>query len=132
MAHKRRVLVVDDDELTLQILRTILDLEEFDVTTVPDGERALQLLAGDARFDAVVLDVMMPGIDGFEVCQRIRHDPRTAGLPVVLLTARDLDEDRARGEQVGCDAYLTKPFSPLQLIDELGDLVARGRRPPEE
>lgn len=128
MAHKRRVLVVDDDELTLQILRTILDLEEFDVTTVQDGEQALRLLAGDTRFDAVVLDVMMPGIDGFEVCRRIRDDPSTAALPVVLLTARDLDEDRARGREVGCDAYFTKPFSPLQLIEELGALVADDRR----
>lgn len=111
----RRVLVVDDDELTRDILTTILDLEQFDVDVAEDGEAALAHVAAQ-RPDVVVLDVMMPGMDGYEVCRRIKDDPATGDLPVVLLTARDTDDDRRRGHEAGCDAYLTKPFSPLSLI----------------
>ena len=124
VANKARVLVVDDDPLTLEILATILDLEEFTVLTAADGESALAILA-DTPVDAVVLDVMMPGIDGYETCRRIKADPATADLPVVLLTARDRAVDRRRGEDAGCDAYLTKPFSPLQLIELLGATVRK-------
>ncbi len=116
---RQRVLVVDDDELTLEILRTILDLEEFEVITAVDGESALAVIEDGPLPDVVVCDVMMPGIDGFEVCRRIKSAEHSADLPVVLLTAKDLDEDRQNGFDAGCDAYLTKPFSPLALIDEL-------------
>jgi len=116
--QRRRVLVVDDDDLTLDILRTILDLEEFDVVTARDGEEALGFLAAD-RFDIVVLDVMMPGLDGFAVCRRIKGDPQTADVPVILLTAKDRREDIEAGHEAGAEAYLTKPFSPLALIETL-------------
>lgn len=119
---KRRVLVVDDDAVTLEVLRTVLDLEEFTVATAPDGDTALALLRESVP-DAVVLDVMMPGLDGYAVCRAIKADPTTRDVPVLLLTAKDLEEDRANGVAAGCDAYLTKPFSPLALIDRLGGLV---------
>lgn len=119
---KQRVLVIDDDELTLEILRTILDLEEFDVLTAPDGESALAMIEEGELPDVVVCDVMMPGIDGFEVCRQLKAGDRTGHLPVVLLTAKALDKDRRDGFEAGCDAYLTKPFSPLELIDELTKL----------
>lgn len=119
---KRRVLIVDDDAVTLEVLRTILDLEEFAVLTAADGKEALQLVL-DEPPDAVVLDVMMPGMDGFEVCRRIKTEPGTSRIPVILLTARDMDADRQRGLEAGCDAYLTKPFSPLVLIERIGTLV---------
>jgi two-component system, cell cycle response regulator len=122
----RRVLVVDDDPLILEVLKTVLDLEEFDVVTAADGEAGLQRLR-QQRPDVVVCDVMMPGIDGLEVCRRIKADPATADLPVVLLTARDRAEDRAAGEEAGCDAYLTKPFSPLHLIDVISDVQVEAR-----
>ena len=121
---KRRVLVVDDDELILEILRTILDLEEFDVVTAPDGDIALQVIDRE-KPDVVVLDVMMPGMDGFEVCRTIKADPKTARTPVVLLTALDREEDRNAGKEAGADAFLTKPFSPLALIETLTSLGMR-------
>jgi CheY-like chemotaxis protein len=121
---QRHVLVVDDDPLILEVLQTVLDLEEFRVTTATDGASALERLA-EARPDVVVCDVMMPGMDGLEVCRRIKADPATAAVPVVLLTARDRSEDRAEGEAAGCDAYLTKPFSPLHLIEVIGEVRAR-------
>ena len=122
------VLVVDDDPLILEVLRTVLDLEEFRVSTATDGETGLRMLAED-RPDVVVCDVMMPGLDGFEVCRRIKADPANASLPVVLLTARDRAEDQRAGEEAGCDAYLTKPFSPLYLIDVISEVRA-GRSLP--
>lgn len=122
----KRVLLVDDDELILEILATILDLEEFDVVTASNGEEALERLAQHG-VDVVVLDVMMPGKDGFKVCREIKDDSATAHLPVILLTARDQPEDRRAGSAAGCDAYLTKPFSPLELIDVLNEFgLAKG------
>lgn len=119
---KQTVLVVDDDPLILRVVATVLDLEEYDVHTVESAAEALAYLhAGPC--DLAVVDVMMPGMDGFELCERIRADPALAKLPIVLLTARDSDEDRRRGTSVGSDAYLTKPFSPLELIDVIERLI---------
>lgn len=118
-----RVLVVDDDPLIREVLQTILNLRELEVTTASDGAEALALLAEDPLPDVVVCDVMMPGIDGLEVCRRIKGDPRTTSVPVILLTARDRAEDRAAGEAAGCDDYVTKPFSPLGLIERICDFA---------
>ncbi len=118
MAARRRVLLVDDDPLLLDVLSTVLDLEEFDVVSATNGEAALEIAASD-HVDVVVCDVRMPGTDGLEVCRRLKQDPVTTQLPVILLTARDTEEDRAAGREVGCDAYVTKPFSPLELLETL-------------
>lgn len=120
----QRVLVVDDDPVTLEVLGAILDLEDFEVETCPDGDEALRRLA-ERRYDVLILDVMMPGTDGLEVCRRVRANPPTAELPVILLTAKARDTDREAGLEAGADAYLTKPFSPLELLDILHTL--RGR-----
>ncbi len=118
VAAKRRVLLVDDDPLLLEVLTTMLDLEEFEVLAASDGDRALELAATEA-VDVVVCDVRMPGTDGIEVCRRIKGEASTKDLPVILLTARDTPEGREAGETAGCDAYVTKPFSPLELLDIL-------------
>lgn len=117
----REVLVVDDDPLIRDVLRTILDLEEFTVRVAEDGEAALAAVATRIP-QVVVCDVTMPGIDGYEVCRRLKSSGPTAEVPVILLTASDRAEDRAAGADAGCDAYLTKPFSPLHLIEVIGQL----------
>lgn len=123
-----QVLLVDDDELLLDVLATVLDLEEFDVRRASDGQQALDAI-DEQRPSLVVCDAVMPGIDGFEVCRRIKQDPRTASLPVVLLTARAGEADRQAGRDAGCDAYLTKPFSALELLEILRSLApTRPRR----
>lgn len=119
----RTVLVVDDDATTLEVLHTVLDLEEFDVLTASDGQSALDIATASAP-DVIVLDVMMPGLDGYQVCRALKDDPRTSEIPVVLLTARDQPGDREQGIASGCDLYLTKPFSPLTLIAHLNELQA--------
>jgi DNA-binding response OmpR family regulator len=128
--RQRRVLVVDDDELTLEILDTILDLEDFQVQTVRNGAGALAAIA-DAPPDVVVLDVMMPDIDGLEVCRRIRADVGSRDIPIVLLTARDQAVDRREGLAAGADAYVTKPFSPLKLIETITEIDSQRRRRPQ-
>jgi CheY-like chemotaxis protein len=126
VSSRRNVLLVDDDPLILEILRTILDLEEFEVTTAASG-RAAMAAVDEVRPDVVVCDVVMPEVDGLEVCRHLKSTPTTADLPVILLTARDRPEDRQAGQDAGCDAYLTKPFSPLQLIDVIRDLRVNHR-----
>jgi two-component system, OmpR family, phosphate regulon response regulator PhoB len=119
-------MVVDDDPLILEVVATVLDLEEFEVHTAMSAQEALDRLPGLA-VALVVSDVMMPDMDGFEFAARLRKEEATANLPVVMLTARDSGDDRARGQEAGVDAYLTKPFSPLELLDVIEDLLPEGR-----
>ena len=123
MADARRVLIVDDDPLILNIVHTVLDLEDFSVSTAEDGETALAAIEREPP-DVMVLDVMMPGMDGFEVCAAIRASEAHSTLPIVLLTARDTPEDRQAGMDAGADAYLSKPFSPLELIEVIETLLS--------
>lgn len=123
------MLIIDDDPLIVDVLTTILDLEDLRVTAANDGERGLALAITDPP-DIVVCDVMMPVLDGLEVCRRLKAEPVTADIPVILLTARDRSEDRAAGQAAGADDYLTKPFSPLDLIDRIGELTAAATAEP--
>lgn len=117
-----QVLLVDDDPVLLEVLATALDLEEFSVATATDGASALAV-ADRERPDVVVCDVAMPEMDGLEVCRRLKSSPRTGRIPVVLLAVRGDTQDRAAGQDAGCDGYLTKPFNPLRLIDMLRELA---------
>jgi two-component system OmpR family response regulator len=123
-----RVLVVEDDVRMAAALRRGLRSDGLVVDIAGDGDRAL-LLARATSFDAVILDVMLPGADGFEVCRRLRADGVWA--PVIMLTARDAVDDRVRGLDAGADDYLTKPFSLAELLARLRALARRGdvRRP---
>lgn len=117
------VLVVDDDPLILRVVATVLDLEAYEVVTAVSAEAAMKVLPEQA-VDVVVTDVMMPGMDGYQLCEWIRGEPATAGLPVIMLTARDDDGARAHGREVGGDAHVSKPFSPLDLIETIDRLLA--------
>ena len=116
MAGAHRVLVVDDDDVIRQLITVNLELEGFDVVTAFDGQDALDKVK-DADVSVVTLDVMMPRVDGWEAAARLRGDPDTAHIKVVLLSARAQEADLQRGEKIGVDAYLTKPFDPDELID---------------
>lgn len=120
-----RVLVVDDDPVIAELLELNLGLEGHATLRAADGHEALAAVRADPRPDAVVLDVMMPGLDGITVCERLRSDPVTADLPVVLLSAGSQDTDRLRGTAAGADDYVTKPFDPIALVRLLEALVAR-------
>ena len=124
-----RVLVVDDDPDVREAVETALELEGHSVTTETDGLGALKRL-GQVGFDAVVLDVLMPNLDGFEVCRRLR----AAGnrTPVLFLTARDSEEDTIRGLDLGADDYLVKPFGLGELLARVRALLRRTRPAGED
>jgi len=108
------ILVVDDEESILELLKFNLEKEGFRVETAADGHDALRKAETEPP-DLVVLDWMLPGIDGLEVCRRLRADPRTALLPVIMLTARGEEVDKVLGLELGANDYVTKPFSPREL-----------------
>ena len=117
------VLVVDDDESLLELLEVVLG-HDFDLRTAADGQMALDHLAtGDV--DAVVLDIMMPEIDGFEVLRTMRADPRTKDVVVVMLTARVGADWQAASARLGADGYLAKPYDPDVLVGTVHRLLAR-------
>lgn len=117
-----RILVVDDIPANVRLLEARLLAEYFEVFTAANGEEALALVEAE-RIDVILLDIMMPGIDGFEVCRRLKADPQTAQIPVVMVTALDQPADRVKGLQCGADDFLTKPVNDLQLITRVKSLV---------
>lgn len=132
MTH--RVLAVDDDPFILKVLRRYLEPEGIEVLEATSGEQALQRAAGEA-VDAVILDLHLPGMDGFEVCRRLKTDPRTAGLPVIMLTAAYTDPvHEQRGLEAGADAYLAKPFLRRALLYHVEAVLqgGTGRDPASE
>ena len=118
-----RVLVVDDERAVRDSLRRALELEGYDVELAADGEEALERLAQNGEPDAVVLDILMPKIDGLEVCRRLRREGHR--LPVLMLTARDEVENRVAGLDAGADDYVTKPFALEELLARLRALLRR-------
>jgi len=118
-----RVLVVDDDEVIRQLIAVNLTLEGFDVATAVDGRDCLDKVTA-IKPDVITLDVMMPRLDGWATAIQLREDPLTRDIKVVLITARAQEDDRRRGEQIGVDAYLTKPFDPGEMIRIVRELAA--------
>ena len=121
-AGPSRVLVVDDDEVVRQLLALHLELEGFDVVQARDGEEALEVVRA-LRPVVVTLDVSMPRLDGWETTARLRADPATADVRVVLVSGRVGDDDRRRGGELGVDAHLAKPFDPDELVSTVRRLA---------
>jgi DNA-binding response OmpR family regulator len=122
MGHK--ALVVDDDPAINSMLSDILELEGFEVTVVEEGSQAVDILRS-RPFDAVVLDIMLPGRNGIEIMRDIRDAAETRAVPVVMLTAKADDDTTWAGWRAGCDYYMTKPFDPSELVSVLRRLCAR-------
>lgn len=125
-AIKGTVLVVDDNPLILETLQSILRSRNFDVICASQGEEALPLLK-DNQVDVVISDVMMPTMDGYQFHHSVRNDPTLSHIPFVFLTALDDTKEISRGNQVGCDNYLTKPFDPYMLLSIIEGKVARSK-----
>ena len=117
-----RILVVDDIEANVRLLQAKLSAEYYDVLTASDGATALASAAADQP-DLILLDVMMPGLDGFEVCRRLKDDAATRHIPVVLITALDGREDRITGLEAGADDFLTKPVDDVILFARVKSLT---------
>jgi two-component system, OmpR family, response regulator MprA len=119
-----KILVVDDERAVRDSLRRALELQGYEVELAGDGTEALARLSDNGQVDAVVLDILMPGIDGLEVCRRIRRAGN--GVPVLMLTARDAVGDRVEGLDAGADDYLVKPFALEELLARVRALMRRG------
>lgn len=117
-----RILVVDDIPANVKLLEARLIAEYYEVLTAGDGMAALAI-CDQTHVDLILLDIMMPGIDGFEVCQRLKSNPRTAHIPVVMVTALDQPSDRVRGLKAGADDFLTKPVNDMQLMARVKSLI---------
>ena len=120
-----RVLVVDDIAANVRLLEAKLLVEYYEVLTVNDGATALEIVA-EAMPDIMLLDVMMPELNGFQVCRRIKQHPDFTLVPVIMLTAKTSAADRFWGENAGADAYLTKPVDSIELVETLRSLLEDG------
>jgi DNA-binding response OmpR family regulator len=124
MATRASALLVDDDARLGALLKEYLGQNEVDLIVASDGERGLRELQS-GRFDVVLLDIMLPGVDGLEVCRRIRAQPELQSLPVLMLTAKGDDVDKIVGLELGADDYLAKPFNPRELLARVRALLRR-------
>jgi len=120
------MLLVEDDRVLADLLVWHFEREQFVIRQTGDGDEAL-LLAEEFAPDIVLLDWMIDGVSGIEVCRRLRRSPATANVPIIMLTARGEESDRVRGLETGADDYLTKPFSPRELIARVGAVLRRVR-----
>jgi len=123
---KPALLLVEDDRALADLLTWHFDREGYDVVRTADGDEAL-LLAEERTPDLVILDWMIEGVSGIEVCRRLRRRPATAHVPIIMLTARGEESDRIRGLETGADDYVTKPFSPRELLARVGAVLRRVR-----
>ncbi len=123
---KARLLLVEDDRALVELLRFHLERAGYALETTPDGEEAL-LMVRESEPDLVILDWMIEGVPGIEVCRRLRRSPDHGQIPIIMLTARGEESDRVRGLDTGADDYVTKPFSPSELVARVGALLRRAR-----
>ena len=126
---KEKILAVDDEPEALELIAFNLEAAGFEVSSAADGAEALKK-ARQILPNLILLDVMLPQVDGMELCKCLRRDPETAAIPIIMVTARAAEIDRVLGLELGADDYVTKPFSPRELILRVKNLLRRGR--PEE
>jgi two-component system, OmpR family, phosphate regulon response regulator PhoB len=125
MAKEKKILIVEDDENISKLVKYNLEKNSFAVFCVASGEEALALIERKS-FDLVILDIMLPGIDGLEVCKKIKKNPKYISVPVVMLTAKGEEVDRIVGFELGADDYIVKPFSPRELMLRIKAILKRG------
>jgi two-component system phosphate regulon response regulator PhoB len=123
---KQKILVVDDEPEAVELVEFNLKQSGYAVTTAVDGAEALRKARSQSP-DLIVLDVMLPEMDGFEICKTLRLEPATARVPILMLTAKAAEIDRVLGLELGADDYLTKPFSPRELLLRIKKILARGQ-----
>lgn len=124
MEQKKCILLVDDEVDLLEMVRFRLEASGFAVLTASDGQEALDI-ARKERPSLIILDLMLPKIDGYKVCRMLKFDEKYKMIPIILFTARAQETDKKIGEEVGADAYIVKPFEPKALLDKINALISR-------
>jgi len=130
---KETILIVDDEEDILELIKFNLEIEGYSIITALTGEKAVKL-ARQSAIDLIILDLMLPGIDGLEVTKILKRDEKTIGIPIIMLTAKGEESDIVTGLELGADDYLSKPFSPKILIARIRAILRRGHEkvPPSQ
>ncbi|MDD5174482.1 MAG: response regulator transcription factor [Candidatus Omnitrophica bacterium] len=123
---KERILIVEDDKHISRLVKFNLEKSGYECTVASSGERALEVLDGQPA-DLVILDIMLPGIDGFGVCRAIKEKERLKNIPIIMLTAKGEEVDRIVGLELGADDYIVKPFSPRELVLRIKAILKRGK-----
>ena len=129
METPKNILVVDDEPDLLDLVLYNLKKEGFQVDSATDGEKALGAIR-KGNYDLLILDLMLPGIQGMELCRILRNDPQTSELPIIMLTAKGEEVDRILGLEMGADDYMAKPFSPRELVARVKAVLRRSREKP--
>ena len=124
----KRILIIEDEKDIRELLQLYLKREGYDVHIAKDGETGLRK-ASQERFDLVLLDLMLPQLDGLEICRSLRSRPQTAGLPIIMITAKAEESDRIVGLEMGADDYITKPFSPREVLARVKAIFRRLEKP---
>ncbi len=122
--NEQRALLVEDDHDVCELVRIVLRSENFTVDFVHDGNSGLQA-ALEKHYDLIVLDLMLPGIDGWEICKQLRENSSTRSIPIIMLTAKGEEKDKVLGLEIGADDYVAKPFSPRELLARVKALLRR-------
>ena len=122
--QKNRILIVDDEPDIVEALQTRLEQESFECLTAYDGNGGLELARGQ-KPDLIILDIMLPNLDGYKVCRLLKFQKEFKRIPIIMLTARDRAEDRLLGEQTGVDYYMTKPFSMDKLVAKIKQFLVQ-------
>jgi phosphate regulon transcriptional regulator PhoB len=128
---KATILVIDDEKDLIELVRYNLEKDGFDVIAATDGQSGLEVVKKH-RPDLVVLDLMMPGMDGLQICKQLRSDPRMGRIPVIMLTAKATEADRIVGLELGADDYITKPFSPREVVARVKAVLRRSSPAAEQ
>ena len=121
---KKKILVVDDEDHILSLVRLSLSLDKYYIVTAKDGEEALRIVE-EISPDLIVLDLMMPKLHGYEVCRILKKDPVKRHIPIIILSAKGQSADKVKGIEVGADEYITKPFDPDDLSKMVEDVLER-------
>ncbi len=120
---KKKIMVVDDEMYLANMIRMRLEANDYEVEIAKDGKEALEKIRKGKPPDLVILDLMMPKLDGYQVCRMMKFDVKYKHIPIIMLTARTQEKDKSMGLEVGADAYLTKPFDPQQLLEKVAELL---------
>lgn len=118
----KKILIVEDEESLLKLEKIFLSSRGYEVSGVADGPSALEAVKNE-RPDLILLDIMLPEMDGFEVCKHLKDDDATSDIPIIMLTAKKSSEDMARGREVGADSYITKPFKSANVIETIQGFI---------
>ena len=120
----KKILIIEDDPATQRLVDYSLKQEGYQIITASNGLEGIRKALGESP-DLVILDVMLPGMDGFEICYRLRSEPSTANLPILMFSAKAQEIDKDTGIKVGADDYLTKPSAPSDIVNRVGKLLAK-------